>query len=320
MKLVKPLLSILISLIFTLTSYAQDEFSGTVTKVIDGKTLVVEPHRGPEITLELQYIEVPEPGQKLYQIVKEHLKKLALNKQVKFIMKSLTNGKTYGRVFTDDGWLGEQMIRDGAAWYALPQKAGHDKTESEIYLKNESLARSEKRGIWSIEGILPAWEFRAKKERLKHSAYQQIQKQDVKVLPASGRNAKALRNRRLTPEERDQANANTQIWADVSWYGLLMSNFDLLMRHEETGGGVESWNSFDPGVQSPFATRLSVVELFDGKKKDKVFGMLVFIGNVGSFIGETPSPDNTISFFLFLSKSTNVAEIFQRENSDAWYR
>lgn len=69
------------------------------------------------------------------------------------------------------------MLRDGAAWYALPEKNGQDAREREAYQMMETQAKTEKRGVWSIENNKPAWEFRAEmqaraleEERIKREA------------------------------------------------------------------------------------------------------------------------------------------------------
>ena len=60
------------------------------------------------------------------------------------------------------------MLRDGAAWYALPEKSAQDKTEGEEYLSIEAQARTEKRGVWGVENLKAAWEFRAERAELQN--------------------------------------------------------------------------------------------------------------------------------------------------------
>ncbi len=113
----------------------------------------------------MQYVEIPEPEQPLHSVVKDHLEKLLLGKNATVIPRGMIESSTVAQVFVDGTDVSQQMIRDGAAWFALPEKTKKSGAETEIYLSNEAQARSEKRGVWSIEGLKPAWIFRAEKTR-----------------------------------------------------------------------------------------------------------------------------------------------------------
>ena len=70
----KPVIFILIVLILTVvTAYPQRKFGGTVVEVVNGKTAVIQLSTGNKVTVILQFIEIPEAEQPLYQTVKEHL-------------------------------------------------------------------------------------------------------------------------------------------------------------------------------------------------------------------------------------------------------
>ncbi len=131
--------------------------------VLDGRTLVVESSSNVKITLQLQYIEVPEPGQLLEQTVKDHLRKLTYGKTVNFSANRFYNSRTVGQVFLGDIDLSRQMLRDGGAWYALPDKDSHDALTRDLYLETENQASAEKRGIWGVTGLIPSWQYRAEK-------------------------------------------------------------------------------------------------------------------------------------------------------------
>ena len=133
--------------------------------MIDGKTAVVEIGTSGKLKVVLQNIETPEPEQPLHGVVKEHLEKFLLGKTAVVFPKGIVNSSTVAQVFVDGVDVSQQMLRDGAAWYALPDKTDKKTAESEIYLSNEAQAKAEKRGIWGIEGLKPAWEFRAEKQQ-----------------------------------------------------------------------------------------------------------------------------------------------------------
>jgi len=68
------------------------------------------------------------------------------------------------------------MIRDGAAWFA-PQVSRLTDVEQEIYSRSEQAARSERRGLWQVDGAIAPWEF-VKAQEMKS-------KQGTKVEPAA---------------------------------------------------------------------------------------------------------------------------------------
>ncbi len=164
MKTFKLIFPVLLTLFLLNSTYAQSRFYGTVTEVIDGKTLVIQPQAKVDIKVELQYIETPEAEQKLYDVVRDHLKNMVLGKVVEFVPKNLNNDtRPIAQVLLGGVDVSQQMIRDGAAWYAVDETSGNNEIEQEIYKRNETLAKNEKRGVWSITNLKPAWEFRAEK-------------------------------------------------------------------------------------------------------------------------------------------------------------
>lgn len=166
MKSIKTISILLLILLFSLTAFSQRKLTGKVVGIIDGKTAVVEVGPGGKLTVILQYVEIPEPEQPLYSVVKDHLEKLIAGKNALVIPRGIVNSSTIAQVFVDGTDVSQQMIRDGAAWFALPEKTEKSSAITEVYLSNEAQARAEKRGVWGIAGLKPAWEFRAaKRER-----------------------------------------------------------------------------------------------------------------------------------------------------------
>lgn len=158
---------VFVFLVLAYSTLAQSGFRGTVVEVVDGKTVVIEMPTKSKVTTQIQFIEVPEPEQQLHGIVIEHLKKLVLGKQVTFKPRGITSTNSIVQLFVEGVDVGQQMIRDGAAWHAVPQISGQDADERAIYQSTEKQAKAEKRGVWSSEDILPAWEFRVVREEKK---------------------------------------------------------------------------------------------------------------------------------------------------------
>lgn len=168
MKNLKSLLLVFVVLVSVQTAFSQRKLTGKVVEVLDGRTAVVEIGTDRKLTVVLQYVEVPEPEQPLYAVVKEHFSKLLLGKNAVVVARGIGEAKSAAQIFVDGVDVSQQMIRDGAAWFALPEKTEKSGAEIELYLSNEAQAKAEKRGVWSIENMKPAWQFRADKEaRLK---------------------------------------------------------------------------------------------------------------------------------------------------------
>jgi len=140
----------------------QVTYGGEVVGLLDARTVQVATPTG-RVTVELQHIEVPETEQPLHATAKDHLKKLLLGKMVKFHFKQvlLDGGLAVGQVLLDGVDISRQMLRDGAAWHVPRSVTAQNEAEFALYAESESLAKREKRGVWSLADLKPAWEFRA---------------------------------------------------------------------------------------------------------------------------------------------------------------
>jgi endonuclease YncB( thermonuclease family) len=147
---------------FAGSAQAQVRTAGRVVEVLDGRTITVAAPTG-NVKVELQFIEVPEPEQQLSSVVRSHLEKLLLNKTVEVTINGLWPGKTRAQVFVDGIDVSCQMLRDGAAWHMPREESGQDTDAFAAYAEYERIARSEKRGVWAVAGLQPAWLFRAQK-------------------------------------------------------------------------------------------------------------------------------------------------------------
>ncbi|HVF30391.1 MAG TPA: thermonuclease family protein [Pyrinomonadaceae bacterium] len=145
------------------SSDAQLRTFGKVVGIVDGKTVTVAVPAG-DVTVELQYIDVPESGQSLHSVVKEHVRGMLAGKAVELQTRSITRGKITGKLVLDGVDVSRQLLRDGAAWHLSMGMSGQSKDEFAAYAESESLARGEKRGVWSIADLEPAWAYRARKK------------------------------------------------------------------------------------------------------------------------------------------------------------
>lgn len=178
----------------------QTTLTGRVVSVIDGRTCVIETDGG-RVTAAIQYVDVPEPEQPFSRIVREHLERLVMGKQVTFASSGYSPTALVGRLYLNGLDMGQQLIRDGAAWHVPIGRSGQNFDEARAYVGLEILAKAERRGIWSIPNLTPAWEFRA----LKDKSFQ-----DVGFMQAANHGAPAedRRNYKFTK-------ASPDMWAEV---------------------------------------------------------------------------------------------------------
>jgi micrococcal nuclease len=193
-------------------TFSQTKLDGKVVEIVDGKTVIIETAvTKNRFTAQLEYIEIPEPEQQLSQTVKEHLQKLLLGKDVEFIARILHSTKTVGKLYLGEVDVSQQLLRDGAAWYAVQEKSRQDSTESETYQIVEAQAKLEKRGVWGIQNLLPAWEYRAEKIREKARKEMEASQQINNNPQNSPRNTAQKKQKTVTT-----TNTNVTMWADVS--------------------------------------------------------------------------------------------------------
>lgn len=160
--------TLLLFLLFTFCvpiCFAQRQLNGKVVDVLTGDTFVLET-QSAKFNIRLQYVDAPEATQSLHDVVKSHLSQFILNKQVTVDIGVSSDGTYSGRVFSAGIDLSIQMLRDGAVWYSVPDGILQNTEEKSAYLSYERMARDEKRGVWSISDLRPAYELRLERERI----------------------------------------------------------------------------------------------------------------------------------------------------------
>jgi endonuclease YncB( thermonuclease family) len=209
MKNLKPVIFIVIVLFLTaISAYPQRKFGARVIEVIDGKTCVLQVPGG-KLTVLLQYIEVPDPDQPLFNTVKQHLEGLVLDKAVEFMPRGVIRDRTVVRLFVKNVDVSQQMLRDGAAWYSVLERSSQDEDESLLYRDNEAQAKTEKRGVWGIN-LQPSWIYRAEKAALQKMKEEEAARAAVKnaaVQETPKPKKKVVQPKQVTPQ--------VELWADV---------------------------------------------------------------------------------------------------------
>lgn len=191
----RSLATLVIVLFVSVLGYSQMTVSGTVVDVIDGKTVLIELPNG-KVRAEMLYIEVPEKDQELHDTVIDHLRKLTVGRPVTFRGQQILKDRTAGLLMSGDIDIAQQMLRDGAAWHVRHIQTGQTSDAAKIYETNEADARAERRGVWSIDGMKTAWQYRADLDAAANASVPKLVK-DV-------------------PSERPQVKRPTGYWGDVN--------------------------------------------------------------------------------------------------------
>lgn len=251
----RPTIFICIAFILSIThvASAQVELRGTVTEIVDGKTVVLQLANGP-MKVSLQFIDVPELDQPLYQIVVEHLGILVRGKSADFRLAGMAANAARGQLIVDGIDISQQMLRDGAAWLMPKEISGQSASDFAAYKLTEDQARSERIGVWSISGLKPAWEFRAE------------QQEKIRQQQEAARSSRAVRSG-LGPFQSNAKpgefnNAKFAAFDKDSWFNFI------------TGRGVETRgvHSYDDpsGRFQAFYTSNALIELGAGPARQKV--------------------------------------------------
>ncbi len=167
--------SLIVSFLFVVfslqTAFSQGLINGTVVDVVDGRTLIILNAVGKNINVRLRFLEIPEPEQPLSDVVKNHLKDLAVGKKIYVTKVQMFANYTLGVAMISEKTakidLTQQMIRDGAGWFDVYDASAATNESAADYQETEMLAKNEKRGVWSIPGMKTPWDYREEKNTVK---------------------------------------------------------------------------------------------------------------------------------------------------------
>lgn len=129
---------------------AQEDFSGVVTSVTDGDTLVVKPRARKPVTVRLTGVDAPESCQTGGRAAKDALVRKLDHRTVLVEYGGRDSyGRTIGRVLLDGQDIGEWLVASGMAWnYRGP------------YAVEERQARASKRGVHAQRSPVRPWDYR----------------------------------------------------------------------------------------------------------------------------------------------------------------
>lgn len=146
---------------FVSPSLAKEPFIGTVTKNIDGDSLVILSGK-KRIEVRLYGVDCPEYKQPFSNEAKALSRKRVYGKKVLVRPEYYDSYKRLVAIIEyRDQTLNSELVRAGLAW-VYPKYCRKKICES--WKKMENLAKKEKKGIWSTTHSVPPWKWK----RLKH--------------------------------------------------------------------------------------------------------------------------------------------------------
>lgn len=141
-----------------------------VMEVVEGDTIVVQ-NINRQLKLKLRGVDAPEKDQPFADVARQHLADLVLGKVVLVDFSSLgTEKDLVGKVYLDKMDVGQQVIRDGAAWFDKEDGKELSAQDRSLYARSEEAARNERRGIWQDSQPTPPWEWRERARLAKRAA------------------------------------------------------------------------------------------------------------------------------------------------------
>lgn len=132
-----------------------EEISGKVIKVADGDTLTILTSSKEQVRIRLASIDAPEKSQDFGNVSKKSLNSMCYSTNANIVVQDTDRyGRKVGVVYCNGIEVNLEQVERGLAWvyikYAKEQK----------YFDAESRAKNKKIGIWSMNNLIPAWEFR----------------------------------------------------------------------------------------------------------------------------------------------------------------
>ena len=151
-------LGIILFFVMVLPSFSFVDWTGTVTKVVDGDTIVIT-HNEKKERIHLYGIDGPEISQPFGEVTKYLTNLFVFGETVKVIpVITAENGEIMALIYFLDGrCLNEALVRSGMAWVIRENCIIN---ECDKWLILEEKARKKGFGLWQNSGAIPPREFR----------------------------------------------------------------------------------------------------------------------------------------------------------------
>jgi endonuclease YncB( thermonuclease family) len=175
-----------------------------VVEIVDGNTMIVI-NVNRRIKIVLKGSDAPEDAQAFGDVARQHLADLVLGKEVLVDYTELgRDGHLVAKVFCNEMDVGQQMIRDGVAWYDRAYEKDLTQLERQLYEESEQAARNEHRGLWQEAAPVAPWQFRLAQNAKPQQNTKTLasNSQSGPAQPASARTASALRSGEMGSSKR----------------------------------------------------------------------------------------------------------------------
>jgi endonuclease YncB( thermonuclease family) len=153
---------LLLSLLLAGPDPARADWSGRISKIINGDimTLVADDNR--TLTFRLFAVDCPEPGQPYAEEAKELVRVLVLDDpRLITVLEEVRDhdGQALAVVVLADGTtLNDRLLSEGLAWFD-PRSCGRSPF-CEGMMELERQARTNRRGLWDDDNPVPPWQAR----------------------------------------------------------------------------------------------------------------------------------------------------------------
>ena len=135
--------------------------AGKVVRVIDGDTVDVLDSSMNVHRVRLKGIDAPERGQAFYQVAKENLDAIAINREVTISWNKVDKwNRIIGKVLLDRRDVCLEQIRAGLAWHFKKYQNEQSEEDRQLYDSAEKEARSSRRGLWHDDSPTAPWKKR----------------------------------------------------------------------------------------------------------------------------------------------------------------
>ncbi len=151
---VRTLTAALIGVVAFATPAFAVQFTGEVTGVPQGDTLLVK-HEGKIRTIRLHGLLAPEQGQPYAEQAAAFLAKAVMGQTVHVIPMSKGRQKAVSaEVLLDGKSLNDQLVREGLAWW------NHKQTKGGRLRTLQAAAKAERKGLWADPDPIPPWDWK----------------------------------------------------------------------------------------------------------------------------------------------------------------
>ena len=139
-------------------------FTGPVTRVSDGDTIIVQSPSGESIKVRLYGIDTPESQQTFGSQATRFTANKVLHKTVQIVEKDVDRyGRSVALVYTEDGeLLNEQLVENGLAW-VYDRYCKIDQCSSWADMQDSAMGGQV--GMWQDSEIVAPWDFRKSRRK-----------------------------------------------------------------------------------------------------------------------------------------------------------